>query len=1051
MRMINTLGLRALAVGLGLTVMAGVATASPVAYQSLGAGANSGAPMGAPGGAENVVVKDDAGWRALVGRHGAVGQLTKPNFQSEMAIGVFMGPRPTGGYSIAVTSIDQSAGELVVTVQARSPAPGMIVTQAFTSPWQVVTLAKSSLPVRFTTSSGARPMPVSWSTIERGTQSGDHRAAPAQLVFTDAAAFGRFWSGHSTRAAPTVDFQRETVVAVLRGEKTSGGYGVEVSGMSRSGATRVNVTVDYSDPQPGGFTTTVMTYPFHIVKVEGTGLRFNFQINTPNAPVAFSDLTMNRVNASARTHERLTVDASGRAILEVLDTAGAVTKRHEETLVARHMSELNRLLASADIYNATATPSRPVPGASSYDLTVSDNASGRSNSLRWQGPGPLNPPVKALADHLENLINKFARVATAPGAFDRLRFVEMLPTPNGNSRLEVVVNADGTATRTFSAPTIRTVPVTGRISTADLAELGRRFAATDFFNQNLPAPLVSPGTPMTTLFAEQGASSHFLTRVSSTAFGGPKGAELTALEAFLRNITIQQGASGFDTITYSTALNGFILASESISVSKSGDATWTERRNGQVTSTRTGALDPAEVRRLDALFQATDFLNQTFPPYSPSAGDRTQSIEATVAGNTAALTHRSGQYSGPKAAEIGALETFLDALLKRGPASGGARFDDIQYTMTDSMTGLTRELFLRGDELQYRLAKGNTSLDKQQTTLPAGEAQRLQDLYAAADFFQQPAVLPILTRMMITTSRQITATEGGRKHSVATAPVASEPAGLKALRAALEALLGQYQPGAIEHEGRVNVIETFPEQVVINDGAVEFRVTGPKTNEVKRLRYARVRGTVNTRGELVVTELLTPSPITLEGTVAVRRGATVLDANSRLWPITGSLESDLRAMNGLPVKVTGTPSGAGALEVTAIHMPKPATVTGTVLEDAGKLVIAAGRRRMIVEGDLNETVRRSLGLEITVAGYAYPGDKLNVRSVFVTAQRSGWAYPGIYVPRGARLEVLREVGSLSLLRARTRSGRTVVLIASTRNFKATAIASTGITGALRGR
>ena len=144
-------------------------------------------------------------------------------------------------------------------------------------------------------------------------------------------------------------------------------------------------------------------------------------------------------------------------------------------------------------------------------------------------------------------------------------------------------------------------------------------------------------------------------------------------------------------------------------------------------------------------------------------------------------------------------------------------------------------------------------------------------------------------------------------------------------------------------------------------------------------------------------------------------------------------------------------SGAGALEVTAIHMPKPATVTGTVLEDAGKLVIAAGRRRMIVEGDLNETVRRSLGLEITVAGYAYPGDKLNVRSVFVTAQRSGWAYPGIYVPRGARLEVLREVGSLSLLRARTRSGRTVVLIASTRNFKATAIASTGITGALRGR
>ena len=77
---------------------------------------------------------------------------------------------------------------------------------------------------------------------------------------------------------------------------------------------------------------------------------------------------------------------------------------------------------------------------------------------------------------------------------------------------------------------------------------------------------------MTTLFAEQGANSHFLTRVSSASFGGPQGAELTALEAFMRRLRIGQGASGFDTIAYSTALNGFILASESIRIAKNGEA-----------------------------------------------------------------------------------------------------------------------------------------------------------------------------------------------------------------------------------------------------------------------------------------------------------------------------------------------------------------------------------------------------------------------------------------------------------------------------------------------
>lgn len=56
----------------------------------------------------------------------------------ETLVGVFMGQRPTGGYSVRVTSAAAQGTALALRVQVNAPGAGSITTQALTSPWTIV-------------------------------------------------------------------------------------------------------------------------------------------------------------------------------------------------------------------------------------------------------------------------------------------------------------------------------------------------------------------------------------------------------------------------------------------------------------------------------------------------------------------------------------------------------------------------------------------------------------------------------------------------------------------------------------------------------------------------------------------------------------------------------------------------------------------------------------------------------------------------------------------------------------------------------------------------
>ena len=75
--------------------------------------------------------------------------LPRVDFAKHMVVGVFLGSRPTGGYSAEIVSVEATGGEIVVTYRETQPARDAMLTQALTSPVHLVSIPKQQGAVRF--------------------------------------------------------------------------------------------------------------------------------------------------------------------------------------------------------------------------------------------------------------------------------------------------------------------------------------------------------------------------------------------------------------------------------------------------------------------------------------------------------------------------------------------------------------------------------------------------------------------------------------------------------------------------------------------------------------------------------------------------------------------------------------------------------------------------------------------------------------------------------------------------------------------------------------
>lgn len=93
--------------------------------------------------------RSEAEWGALWKKHNFDKPVPAVDFSREMVVAVFMGSRPTAGFSVEIVSASPRDGKLIVTYREAQPAPGSISAQVLTAPYHIAAVAQSTLPVAF--------------------------------------------------------------------------------------------------------------------------------------------------------------------------------------------------------------------------------------------------------------------------------------------------------------------------------------------------------------------------------------------------------------------------------------------------------------------------------------------------------------------------------------------------------------------------------------------------------------------------------------------------------------------------------------------------------------------------------------------------------------------------------------------------------------------------------------------------------------------------------------------------------------------------------------
>jgi len=90
--------------------------------------------------ARQVSVKTEDAWKQLWQQHSPDRPKPAIDFSKEMVVGVFLGSRPTAGYTVEIASATVNTGTLVVRYRETAPGRGTMTAQVITSPFHLVTL-----------------------------------------------------------------------------------------------------------------------------------------------------------------------------------------------------------------------------------------------------------------------------------------------------------------------------------------------------------------------------------------------------------------------------------------------------------------------------------------------------------------------------------------------------------------------------------------------------------------------------------------------------------------------------------------------------------------------------------------------------------------------------------------------------------------------------------------------------------------------------------------------------------------------------------------------
>jgi hypothetical protein len=96
-----------------------------------------------------VIVRDEVAWQALWNEARIRSPIPKIDFTKRMIVGIFLGTRPTSGFSVQVVEVVSEQEVLVVKYSERRPSPRAMVMQVLTAPFAIVSVPAHAGSVRF--------------------------------------------------------------------------------------------------------------------------------------------------------------------------------------------------------------------------------------------------------------------------------------------------------------------------------------------------------------------------------------------------------------------------------------------------------------------------------------------------------------------------------------------------------------------------------------------------------------------------------------------------------------------------------------------------------------------------------------------------------------------------------------------------------------------------------------------------------------------------------------------------------------------------------------
>jgi protease stability complex PrcB-like protein len=96
-----------------------------------------------------VAVRDAGEWASLWRQHAPNRPQPSVDFSREMVVGVYLGTRPTPGFSVEVTGYREAGDGAVVLYREASPPRDLIVAQVLTFPYHLVAIPKRTGTITF--------------------------------------------------------------------------------------------------------------------------------------------------------------------------------------------------------------------------------------------------------------------------------------------------------------------------------------------------------------------------------------------------------------------------------------------------------------------------------------------------------------------------------------------------------------------------------------------------------------------------------------------------------------------------------------------------------------------------------------------------------------------------------------------------------------------------------------------------------------------------------------------------------------------------------------